>query len=94
MLASLPLADSYSATFRNFDVMKQKLKLMQLNVRRSEKVTVPAGSFDAWKVELTLADGEAGGSTIWVDKGTRKVVKQTSVLPQMNGATLTSELIE
>jgi hypothetical protein len=94
VLASLPLADSYSATFRNFDLMKQKLKLMQLNVRGSEKVTVPAGSFDTWKVELTLADGEAGGSTIWVDKATRKVVKQTSVMPQMNGATLTSELVE
>ncbi len=52
VLASLPLADSYSATFRNFDLMKQKLKVMQLNVTGSEKVTVPAGSFDAWKVEI------------------------------------------
>jgi len=94
VLASLPLADSYSATFRNFDLMKQKLKVMQLNVTGSEKVTVPAGSFDTWKVEIKPADGEAGSSTIWVDKATRKVVKQASVLPQMNGATITSELAQ
>ena len=94
MLASLPLADSYTATFRNFDLMKQKLKVMQLNVTGSEKITVPAGSFDAWKVEIKPADGEAGSSTIWVDKATRKVVKQASVLPQMNGATITSELAQ
>lgn len=91
-LASLPLADGYAVAFRNFDVQSQKVKVTQLNVTGSEKVTVPAGTFDAWKVELKPADGEAGGTTVWVDKATRKPVKSTSVLPRMNGATVTSEL--
>lgn len=95
VLASLPLTDGYSAIFRNFDVKRQKLKLMTLNVKGSEMVTVPAGAFDAWKVELKPADGDAGGaSTIWVDKATRKVVKKASVVPQMNSAPLTSELVQ
>ena len=94
VLASLPLADAYTVAFRNFDVQSQKVKVTQLSVAGSEKVTVPAGTFDTWKVELKPADGEAGGTTLWVDKATRKPVKSTSVLPQMNGATVTSELVQ
>lgn len=93
VLASLPLADGYTVTFRNFDIMKQKLKLMQASVAGSEKVTVPAGSFDTWKLELKPADGAAGGATIWIDKATRKTIKQVATLPEMNGAQMTSELV-
>ena len=38
--ASLPLAEGYTTTFRNFDRQKQKPKLMQLKVESSEKVVV------------------------------------------------------
>ena len=58
----------------------------------SEQVAVPAGSFDAWKLEVASADGEPGSQTIWVDKTSRKVVKVAQVLPEMRGAVLTSEL--
>jgi len=53
-LSCLPLAEGYSTTYRNFDVQQQKVKLMQLKVTGVEKVTVPAGTFDAYKVEITL----------------------------------------
>src|SRR5262249_44834454 len=56
-IACLPLTEGYSTTYRNFDDQKMKVKLMQLKVTASEKVTVPAGTFDAFKVELTSADG-------------------------------------
>src|SRR5262249_5410971 len=54
-VACLPLADGYSTTFRNFDLRKQKEKLMQLKVVGAESVTVPAGTFDSFKVEITSA---------------------------------------
>jgi dipeptidyl aminopeptidase/acylaminoacyl peptidase len=92
-IGCLPLADGYSAVFRNFDVQKQKVKLMQLQVAGSESVTVPAGTFDAFQVDLTPADGGPGKSTIWIAKETRTPVKIVSVLAEMGGATLTSQLL-
>jgi dipeptidyl aminopeptidase/acylaminoacyl peptidase len=92
VLASLPLAEGYIATFRNFDLQKQKAALKQVKVIGAEKVTVPAGSFDAFKLEVTSAEGEPGKATVWVANDSRKVVKIVAVIPQLNGATLTSEL--
>lgn len=91
-IASLPLAENYTTVFRNLDMQSQKIKLMQLKVIGVEKLTVPAGTFDALKLEVTSAEGEGGKTTIWVEKETRKVLKVSSVIPQMNGAVFTSEL--
>jgi dipeptidyl aminopeptidase/acylaminoacyl peptidase len=91
-IGALPLAEGYAATFRNFDVRQQKVQLKQAKVAASEKVTVPAGTFEAWKVEIASAEGEPGQTTIWVAKDTRKVVKTTATIPQMGGAVVTTEL--
>jgi dienelactone hydrolase len=93
-IAALPLAEGYSTTFRNFDVQKQKVKLMQLKVAGTEQVTVPAGAFDAFRVEITSAEGGADKITMWIAKQPRRVVKVAAVLPQMGGATLTAELMQ
>jgi dipeptidyl aminopeptidase/acylaminoacyl peptidase len=92
VIAALPLADGYSLSFRNFDVMKQKPQLKQLKVVGSESVTVPAGTFDAYKVEIVSTDNDADKQTVWIAKDTRKVVKISAVLPALGGAVLTSEL--
>jgi hypothetical protein len=89
-LAALPLADGYSATFRNFDVQKQKVALKQVKVVSTEDVTIPAGTFKAFKLEITSAEGDPGSTTMWVATDSRQVVKVTSTLPQ--GAKMTSEL--
>ena len=93
-LAALPLTQGYTATYRNFDVQTQKVKLKQVKVAGTEKVTVPAGTFDSTKLEVTSAEGEGGQTTIWVDPATHQVVKSVSVIPQMNGAVMTSELAQ
>jgi dipeptidyl aminopeptidase/acylaminoacyl peptidase len=93
-LAALPLAEGYAATYRNFDVQKQKAKLVQMKVAGAEKVTVPAGTFDSLKLEVTSAEGEADKTTVWVDPATRQVLKTVSVVPQMNGAVITTELTQ
>lgn len=92
VIASLPLADGYSLSFRNFDVQKQKPQIKQLKVLGTESVTVPAGTFDAYKVEILAADNEADKQTVWIDKESRKVLKISLVIPSLNGAVLTSEL--
>lgn len=91
-IASLPLAEGFSTTYRNFDVRQQKVQMKQAKVTGAESVTVPAGTFQAWKVEIASAEGEPGQTTIWVAKDSRKVVKLSATLPQMGGAVVTSEL--
>lgn len=94
VLATLALAEGFKTTFRNFDVQKQKATLKQLEVTGSEQVSVSAGTFDAFKVEISSAEGEPGKTTVWISKSTRKPVKIVASLPQMGGATLTSELVK
>ncbi len=92
VLALLPLADGYTTTFRNLDMQRQKVALKQLKVVGQEDVTVPAGTFKAWKAELTSAEGEPGQATLWIAADSRKVVKMSATLPQMGGAVITTEL--
>jgi dipeptidyl aminopeptidase/acylaminoacyl peptidase len=93
-LAALPLAEGYTTTYRNFDVQAQRAKLKQMKVAGAEKVTVPAGTFDSLKLEVTSAEGEADKTTVWVDPSTHQVLKTVSVVPQMNGAVITTELTQ
>jgi hypothetical protein len=66
---------------------------MQLQVAGSESITVPAGTFDCYKVEQSSAEGGPEKSTIWIDKASRKSVKVNSIMPAMNGATMVMELL-
>ncbi|HLW54788.1 MAG TPA: alpha/beta fold hydrolase [Candidatus Angelobacter sp.] len=93
-IACLPLAEGYSATFRNFDIRKQKEKLLQLKVTGAESVTVPAGTFDTFKVDITSADGGSDHQTLWITKDSRQTVKTSAVLTEMGGATMTAELLQ
>ena len=92
-IACLPLADGYTTTYRNFDLQKQKVKLIQLKVTGMENVTVPAGTFAAYKVELSSADGGSDKATVWIAKDSRKPAKVSAVLGDMGGATMTAELV-
>ena len=94
VIAALPLAEGYATSFRNMDLQKLKLELRNLKVVGVESVTVPAGTFEAYKLELTSADNEADKTTVWVAKDSRKVLKMTAILKQLNGAILTTELTQ
>jgi dipeptidyl aminopeptidase/acylaminoacyl peptidase len=93
VIGCLPLQDGYSTAFRNFDVQAQKVKLMQLAVAGSESASVPAGTFDTFRVELSPADGSSGKYTVWIAKDTRTPVKISTVMADMGGAILTAELL-
>ena len=93
VLGTLPLEKGYKATFTNFDTNRQRVKPMQLEVTGVESVTVPAGTFEAWKVETAPADGGSEKMTFWIDTKARKFVKASAVLPQAGGAVMVSELL-
>jgi dipeptidyl aminopeptidase/acylaminoacyl peptidase len=94
VIACLPLAEGYSTTFRNFDVQTQKMKLLQLTVAGKEEVKVPAGTFNALRVEISSADGGSDKKTLWIAGENHKVVKVTAVLASMGGAVMTQELVQ
>ena len=87
-IARLPLADGYRTTIRNFDVQKAKSSLKQVAVLGSETASVPAGSFTAWKVQVT-DEGGGNPALIWVDKATSMPVK---IVASQGPATITMEL--
>ncbi len=89
-LACLPLAEGYTATYRTYDLTKMKTALWQLKVAGSENVIVPAGKFEAFKVESASADGGSEKSVFWIAKDSRQVVKSVTSGP--GGASITSEL--
>ncbi len=91
VLAVLPLAPGYTTTYRNFDLQKAMQDLVVLAVAGSEKVSVPAGEIDAWKVEFASA-GSGTKGTVWIDRSQPRMVKMSVSVPAMGGATLTMEL--
>jgi dipeptidyl aminopeptidase/acylaminoacyl peptidase len=91
VLATLPLAEGYATTFRNFNLLTQKIRAMQLNVNGSEQITGPTGTFDTYKVDVASPD-DGTKLTLWVSKSSRQVVKSTVSSPQLPGGTATSEL--
>ena len=92
VIGALPLAEGYTATYRNFNLQQQKIVLRQVTVLGVEEVTVPGGTFTAWKVEQKSAEGDPGVVTVWIDQASRRAVRITATMPQMGGAVMTSEL--
>lgn len=94
----LSLADGYSTTFRYFDIQQLALqkpdreKVMQLKVVGMERVTVPAGTFDSYKVELTSPDGSYQ-ETVWIAKDSRIPVKTYAVEVIKGTDVTTTELV-
>jgi regulation of enolase protein 1 (concanavalin A-like superfamily) len=93
VMGCLPLAEGYSATYRNFSLQTQKVKLMEAKVAGVETVTVPAGKFETWKVEITSADGGSDHTSLWVAKESRATVKMSTVIAAAGGALMTAELM-
>jgi hypothetical protein len=91
-IGALPLAKGYAASFRSFDIETQKLTQTQLKVAGMEQITVPAGSFESYRVEISSEGSGSGDYTVWIAKSSRKPVKVITALPEIGGAKLTAEL--
>jgi dipeptidyl aminopeptidase/acylaminoacyl peptidase len=93
VMATLPLEEGYTTAFRNFGLQPPAPRTVQLTVVGSESVTVPAGTFDTFTVEVTSPD-DANTTTFWVAKESRQVVKTVTTGPALGGGTMTTELTE
>ena len=92
VIAALPLTKGYTAEFRNFGMQLQDVKRLQLQVMGTDTVSVPAGTFDTWKVLITSLDGGSESSALWVEKRTHRVVKYAMSFPNFHDAVATAEL--
>ena len=93
-ISTLPLAEGYTAALEIVDVMSGKTKRMSVRVAGSETVTVSAGKFDAYKVEISPVDGE-GGTILWISRDQRRTVKsEARIVSQMGVVTAIGELVK
>ena len=92
VMAALPLAKNYTAEFRNFNIGSEQVRLLQLRVMDSETVSVPAGTFDTWKVLITSIDGGTDAYALWVEKRTHRVVRMAVSVPNLHDALAIAEL--
>ena len=70
IMRALPLAQGYATRINSFLPIAGQMERVALQVRRSESVSVPAGPFDTWVVELKASD-----------RTTRAWVAQTAPFP-------------
>jgi hypothetical protein len=94
-LAGMPLAEGYETTIRYFDAIEQKVRFMKLAVTGMETTAVKAGSFQAFRVEITpLDDNPAGGGTVaLMADAPHHVIQAEYKLPaMMGGGTYKAEL--
>ncbi|MFU8896242.1 MAG: alpha/beta fold hydrolase [Gammaproteobacteria bacterium] len=94
-LMGLPLREGLRTSIRFAEVgMQQRVRFFQLEVHAAETIEVPAGTFDAWRIELVALDDEGGNRTLWISTELpHKLVRIEGKLPpQMGGGDYTTEL--
>ncbi|GEM_PF-3902617 len=75
---TLPLAEGYYAEIPNFVVTQFSAPVVSFAVTSTETITVPAGTFDCYKVRIGGLDEDSIQSVIWLwygVKGTNPLVK-------------------
>jgi dipeptidyl aminopeptidase/acylaminoacyl peptidase len=90
-VGAMPLADGYTTTLHGLNLMQASTQPIRVRVTGSESVTIPAGSFETWVVEMGPVGEEP--STLWIDRETRRLVRaEMRMGAQMGGATAVVEL--
>ncbi len=94
LIGTLDLHSGYKTTLRTFNLLQQKIVPNSVEVTGIETISVPAGSFDTYKVEVTPLDGSPGEQTIYINTEDPNImVKLEATLPpMMGGGTTTVEL--
>ncbi len=89
LLRALPLESGYATKVNGFLPIGATLERMEITVRRSEEVDVPAGSFQTWKV---LMNTRSGRSMAWI--GTEEPYLLVKYEDSSNGATFELQSLE
>jgi dipeptidyl aminopeptidase/acylaminoacyl peptidase len=95
-ISTLPLTAGFETAVQVFNLMEGRARTSRVTVEGEERVEVPAGAFDTFRVRIAPADGAAGGSTLWIERDApRRVVRTEARLPaQMGGGVAVAELQE
>lgn len=91
VLARVPFKEGEIATMETVDVMTAQIKKYEVKLVGTEKITVPAGSFDTYIISMNQIDG-GEKSTFWISAADKKMIKTEAILPQMGNAKMTVEL--
>ena len=94
-ILGLALDADYRTTVRAVEIgMQQRVRYHSVEVLGAETVTVPAGEFETWKVQVEPIDDEGGGQTLWITREPPRIMvrAETTLPPQMGGATVSSQL--
>jgi dipeptidyl aminopeptidase/acylaminoacyl peptidase len=92
-LATLPLAEGYTARVNVFDMMSQKIRDMHISVSGKEKAATAGGEFESFVVDARPADGEGGAMKFWIATPSGTIVKSEMELPAaMGGGKAVTEL--
>ncbi len=92
-IESMPLKEGFITAVNQLDMNSAKVSRQTIKVVGSEKINVPAGEFDTFKVEVVPDEDPSQKSTYWVNKLNSIVTKLIIPLgAQMGGGTITMEL--
>lgn len=89
IIAALPLKEGYHAIFSDITLDNMQSATYQLSVIGKEKITVAAGTFDAYIVEVKTVDSETT-QKMWIANG--KAVKIAATIQELGNAKLVTEL--
>lgn len=53
---TVPFAEEYEASYHSVLAVARSIQTVTMRVRRQEEITVPAGTFQTWRVEITTSD--------------------------------------
>lgn len=94
-ISSLALKENLNFKIQQFDLQAGKPKIINVKVLGSEISEINGKMLDTFKVEYKPEDDEQGGSILWIDKQTRKVLKSEMSLPaMMGGSKIFYEIVE
>ena len=85
-LAAMPLEPGFKTRLNMFEPGLQRVSPITVEVVAAETVETPAGRFEAYRLEITSADGTGTSGTGWVTQATpHRTVKSDATLPPMAG---------
>ena len=85
-LAVMPLEPGFKTRLNMFEPALQRVSPITVEVVAAETVETPAGSFEAYRLEITSADGAGTSGTGWVTQAKpHRTVKSDAALPPMAG---------
>jgi dipeptidyl aminopeptidase/acylaminoacyl peptidase len=91
LVARMPLKEGFTIVFDTYDAPSNKIKQQEVKVLGKETVTVPAGTFECYKVSIAELDG-GQKVTEWFSIKDLNMIKSEAVVAQMGNAIMTAEL--